>query len=71
MKKLDIKQNPFFGSAAFINIAQAAQRVCVSDYKKNYTIPLPVLGNAICTKRQVIDELLPILKEKIDVSLLF
>ena len=68
LKTLDLKQYPFFGSSAFINFAQMAHRQCISEHYKNYTIPTPALGDQICTRRQVIDELLPLLKEKIYVS---
>lgn len=66
VKTLDLKSHPYFGAAAFVNFAQMAHRQCVSEHHKNYTIPTPVLGDHACTRRQVIEELLPFFKERIE-----
>ena len=69
VKTLDLKTRPYFASAALINFAQMAHRQCISEYHKNFTIPTPVLGDHMCTKRQVLEELLPFLKEKLEVRI--
>lgn len=66
--EIDLNTRPFFGSAALVNFAQLAHRQCVNQLFKNTTVPTPTLGDNICTRAQVIEELLPYLRERLTQS---
>ena len=56
------------GAAAVLNVARVAHHRIISKEYRNFTIPLPVLGNQVPSAQSIVGSFLPTLKQKMEVS---
>ena len=64
----DINAEPLMAGNSWINIARLIHQQCVRPEFRNYTIPLPVLGNQVC-QSDIAGKFLSFLQQKLQVDI--